>query len=74
MKVFLLLLVVFVGYYFLTSWMIDSHYKEIAQQEQYVKTHGCTLVETIPVRSVGMMVHGETDIYKCSDGKTIVIN
>ena len=54
--------------------MIEYHNNTINIQEKYVKEHGCKLIQVIPERVIGMMIHGETDIYKCEDGKILRIN
>jgi hypothetical protein len=62
------------AYYFIVSGLIRLHYNEMDSQEKYIKGHSCKLIEVIPSRPVGMMIHGETDIYVCPDGKIVRVN
>jgi hypothetical protein len=69
-----LIIFIFVFYYFFAEYQISEHHKLIQNQEQYVKDHNCKLVQMILERRVGMMWHGETDVYQCPNETIIYVN
>jgi hypothetical protein len=64
----------FVIMIYIFTFMLQSKNNIQLEQENYIKNHNCKLIETIPSRVVGMMIHGETYIYKCSDEKIVRVN